>query len=57
MGGCARSPENAVVLLAVEGGSRAWGCPSPDSAYTRPRDAPLALYRPRDVIEFPLEGG
>jgi hypothetical protein len=47
----------------VEGGSRAWGFPSPDSdddcrfIYTRPRDAYLALYRPRDVIEFPLEGG
>jgi predicted nucleotidyltransferase len=54
--------ENAVVLLAVESGSRAWGFPSPDSncdcrfIYARARDDYLSLHAPRDVIEFPIEG-
>jgi hypothetical protein len=53
--------ENAVVLLAVESGSRAWGFPSPDSdcdcrfIYARARDDYLSLHAPRDVIEFPIE--
>ena len=58
---CVAANEHAVVLLAVESGSRAWGFPSPDSdydcrfIYARSRDDYLRLYPPRDVIEFPLD--
>jgi hypothetical protein len=53
--------EHGVMLpLAVEGGSRAWGFPSPDSDYdcrfvfVRRVEQHLTPWPQRDVIEFPL---
>ena len=57
-----RREHHSTVLLAIESGSRAWGFPSPDSdydcrfIYVRRREDYLALFPPRDVIEFPLDG-
>jgi predicted nucleotidyltransferase len=54
--------EGVRILCAVESGSRAWGFPSPDSdydvrfLYVRPVEDYLALARPRDVIERPIDG-
>ncbi|NKB83289.1 nucleotidyltransferase domain-containing protein [Brucella grignonensis] len=54
------SDEKAVVALAIESGSRAWGFPSPDSDYdcrfvfVRSFDETLTLFPRRDVIETPL---
>ncbi len=50
--------EQITVLLAVESGSRAWGCPSPDSdydvriIYKRPKSAYLELDDKPDTINY-----
>lgn len=49
--------EGLTILFAVEAGSRAWGCPSPDSdfdvrfVYARPLSEYLTIRRVRDVFE------
>lgn len=49
------------VAWGIESGSRAWGFPSPDSdydarfLYVRPLDDYLSPWRPRDVVETPLD--
>jgi len=49
------------IPIAIESGSRAWGFPSPDSDYdcrfvfVRRHDDYRSLWRPRDVIETPLD--
>lgn len=55
------SGHGVVVPWAVESGSRAWGFPSPDSDYdcrflfVRPLEAYASPWRPRDVVETPLD--
>lgn len=56
-----RTVEGVAIPWAIESGSRAWGFPSPDSdydcrfLYVRPVDAYLTPWRPRDVVETPLD--
>jgi len=54
--------EGIKILLAVESGSRAWGCPSPDSDYdvrilfVRPIDSYLTVTNPKEDFDYFLEG-
>jgi len=57
----AEHDERVRIPIAIESGSRAWGFPSPDSDYdcrfvfVRRHDDYRSLWRPRDVIETPLD--
>jgi uncharacterized protein len=57
----AEREQNVRIPIAIESGSRAWGFPSPDSDYdcrfvfVRRRRDYSSLWRPRDVIETPLD--
>lgn len=57
----AERDEHVRIPIAIESGSRAWGFPSPDSDYdcrfvfVRRHDYYRSLWRPRDVIETPLD--
>jgi predicted nucleotidyltransferase len=57
----AERDEHVHIPIAIESGSRAWGFPSPDSDYdcrflfVRRHDDYRSLWRPRDVIETPLD--
>ncbi len=57
----AERDQHVRIPIAVESGSRAWGFPSPDSDYdcrfvfVRRRADYASLWRPRDVIETPLD--
>jgi len=57
----AERDEPVRIPIAIESGSRAWGFPSPDSDYdcrfifVRRHDDYRSLWRPRDVIETPLD--
>lgn len=57
----AERDEHVRIPIAIESGSRAWGFPSPDSDYdcrfvfVRSHDDYRSLWRPRDVIETPLD--
>ena len=50
--------EEIKILLAVESGSRAWGCPSPDSDYdvrilfVRPLESYLSVTRPTEDLNY-----
>ncbi len=57
----AERDQHVRIPIAIESGSRAWGFPSPDSDYdcrfvfVRRRADYASLWRPRDVIETPLD--
>jgi predicted nucleotidyltransferase len=57
----AERDQHVRIPIAIESGSRAWGFPSPDSDYdcrfvfVRRHDDYRSLWRPRDVIETPLD--
>jgi predicted nucleotidyltransferase len=57
----AERDQHVRIPIAIESGSRAWGFPSPDSDYdcrfvfVRQRADYASLWRPRDVIETPLD--
>jgi len=50
--------ENITIHLAVESGSRAWGCPSPDSDYdvrimfTRAKEKYIQIDEPQDTLNY-----
>lgn len=50
--------ENITIHLAVESGSRAWGCPSPDSDYdvriifVRPKEKYMQIDEPTDTLDY-----